>query len=328
MKKYFFYFFCCLFLACNTAENDAIKQQLAQTQQQIAEMQKQRVKDSLEKEVAIIALQDSMHAETNGNIKNLTELYQTLKSSIFFVYNYGNETASQGTAFVIGGGLALTNAHCIDEGEEIFLVNQTGQRFDVIEVVEQDAEVDYAVIRFKLNGKTFTPLTFATSLPAIGEPTFAIGNPRGLEQTLSTGIVSGYREDNKLIQTTTEIAGGSSGGPLFNKQGQVIGITTSGYTDANLNFAVNAQKINYLVATGKVKIGNQNTYIVNTQRAYFYETPNAAAPTTAYLIKNQKVIVIKQQNGFVYATYSNPQTATTTSGWLNLSNLSAAHKLF
>jgi serine protease Do len=310
-----------LITACNNAENDAINQQLKDTQAQLNEIKQQRIADSIAKDSLLHALKDSVDLSTSGNIKNLTQLYQNLKSSIFFVYNYGNEAASQGTAFVIGGGLALTNAHCIDEGGDIFLVNQTGDRFDVVDVVEQDAEIDYAIIKFKLNGKTFTPLTFATTLPEIGEPTFAIGNPRGLEQTLSTGIVSGYRENNKLIQTTTEIAGGSSGGPLFNKEGQVIGITTSGYQDANLNFAVNAQKIPYLVKTGKVSASKANWYTVKTPKAYFYQSPNSESITNVYIVKNDRVVANSEKQGFVFVTFKNERTGDETSGWLSLTDV-------
>lgn len=83
----------------------------------------------------------------------------------------------------------------------------------------------------------------------VGEDVFAIGNPKGLEHTLSKGIVSSYRENNTMIQTTTEITHGSSGGPLFNMQGEVIGITTSGVGEANLNFAMNIQILDLIEFT-------------------------------------------------------------------------------
>jgi serine protease Do len=98
-------------------------------------------------------------------------------------------------------------------------------------------------------GHYVNSLNTASDLPTIGEDVFAIGNPKGLEQTLSKGIVSGYREANKYIQTTAEITNGSSGGPLFNMAGEVVGITTSGVGEANLNFAIKIQNLrlhNYL----------------------------------------------------------------------------------
>ena len=89
-------------------------------------------------------------------------------------------------------------------------------------------------VRFQLSG---------TLTDKIGDEVFTIGNPKGLTQTLSTGIVSSYRDGNNFIQTTAEITHGSSGAPLFNKYGEVIGITTSGIGEANLNFALNINSI-------------------------------------------------------------------------------------
>ena len=99
---------------------------------------------------------------------------------------------------------------------------------------------DYIVFKVAGNGISFPCLKIAGSLPRVGEDVFAIGAPEGLEQTLSKGIVSAIRgKENCIIQTTAEITHGSSGGPLFNKQGEVIGITSGGMDVANLNFAVN-----------------------------------------------------------------------------------------
>ncbi|MBT7040932.1 MAG: trypsin-like serine protease, partial [Bacteroidetes bacterium] len=78
----------------------------------------------------------------------------------------------------------------------------------------------------------------------IGENVFAIGNPLGLEKTLSKGIISGYRgDDNELIQTDTDVTHGSSGGPLFNMRGEVLGITSMVLKSggANLNFAISIE---------------------------------------------------------------------------------------
>ena len=83
------------------------------------------------------------------------------------------------------------------------------------------------------------PFKISKVVPEIGEDVFSIGNPRGLESTLSKGIVSAIRANNSLIQMTTEITHGSSGGPLLNMKGEVVGITSAGLGEANLNFAVN-----------------------------------------------------------------------------------------
>ncbi|MGM0409085.1 MAG: S1C family serine protease, partial [Bacteroidota bacterium] len=107
-------------------------------------------------------------------------------------------------------------------------------------VLAQNSEEDYIIFKVETsNNINFTPIPISRSNPEIGEDVFAIGNPRGLEHTLSRGIISGYRDNKNLIQTTTEITHGSSGGPLLNMRGEVVGITTAGVGEANLNFAIN-----------------------------------------------------------------------------------------
>ena len=80
---------------------------------------------------------------------------------------------------------------------------------------------------------------------------YAIGSPNGLASSLSNGLVSAFREDDGqfLIQITASIAPGSSGGPLFDSQGKVIGITTSKLNDGSFSFAVGAGDIAHLLKT-------------------------------------------------------------------------------
>jgi serine protease Do len=100
-----------------------------------------------------------------------------------------------------------------------------------------DEEYDYIKFTIAPNSE-YTPLKIAEARPKIGDECFAIGNPKGMDQTLSSGIVSGFR-DGKLIQTTAPITHGSSGCPLFNKQGEVIGIANGGIEGGGeLNFAI------------------------------------------------------------------------------------------
>ncbi|MBU4288556.1 MAG: S1C family serine protease, partial [Proteobacteria bacterium] len=78
----------------------------------------------------------------------------------------------------------------------------------------------------------------------VGERVVVIGNPKGLENTVADGLVSAIREVNgtKMLQISAPITHGSSGGAMFNSRGEVVGITSLGLGEANLNFAV---AINY-----------------------------------------------------------------------------------
>lgn len=175
----------------------------------------------------------------------LSELYEEQRRGVFLVYSTDDGTSgSQGSGFFIADtGLAVSNEHVFDAYRNHFIKLYDGTVFSVTSIIKRSKEFDYIVFRVNPNGHQIHWLPRATVLPEIGENVFAIGNPKGLEQTLSTGIISGFRKSNKYIQTTAEITNGSSGGPLFNMAGEVVGITTAGYGEANLNFAINIQLV-------------------------------------------------------------------------------------
>ncbi len=173
---------------------------------------------------------------------DISTLYEQNKDAVFVIYTSNGTEAAQGSGFFISpSGVAVSNYHVFKGTtpglESIVTANGT---FKVESVLKKSEENDFIVFKVSKIGSVFPFLKIANSLPRVGENVFAIGNPEGLENTLSTGIVSSYRGNNKaVIQTTAEITHGSSGGPLFNKQGEVIGITSAGMGDANLNFAIN-----------------------------------------------------------------------------------------
>jgi hypothetical protein len=115
-------------------------------------------------------------------------------------------------------------------------VFQDGSSADVLGVLGYNSTDDLAVIR--LNASPIEPLELGDSDKVeVGDRVIAIGSPRGLQNTISDGLVSAMR--GKRIQTSTPISHGSSGGPFFNQRGQVIGIAVSTLPDAqNLNFVV------------------------------------------------------------------------------------------
>ena len=174
---------------------------------------------------------------------SLSKLFDKNRKFVVLIYTQDNESTYQGSGFIISkNGICVSNYHVFEgtsQGmEQIKLFD--GKVYKISEVLEKSKQDDYIIFRLK-NYKNFTSLKVASESPAIGSNVFAIGNPKGLEHTLSNGIISQYRAENKLIQTTTEITNGSSGGPLFNSKGEVIGITTAGKGEANLNFCINIQ---------------------------------------------------------------------------------------
>jgi len=150
---------------------------------------------------------------------------------------------AQGSGFLISkDGLILTNYHVIESGNSAIAKLPDGAFYVVDGVLAFDKARDVAII--KAHGENFRTLTLGNSDQLqVGEEVVAIGNPLSLESTVSNGIISGIRtieeEGGKFLQVTTPISPGSSGGPLFNMAGEVVGITTLYFKGGeNLNFAI------------------------------------------------------------------------------------------
>ena len=163
----------------------------------------------------------------------------------------GSGGTSQGTGVVLDeDGSILTNAHVVGEGGEIQVTLSDGLSYSA-EVIGSDPTTDLAVLRMGAPPDALQPATFGTSSEIeVGQPVMAVGTPLGLENTVTTGIVSamdrpvttvGEETDGSdatftsAIQTDAAINPGNSGGPLVDASGQVIGINTAiaGIPDAS-----------------------------------------------------------------------------------------------
>ncbi len=174
---------------------------------------------------------------------------------------------SQGSGFIFGDGLVMTNAHVVNGSDKLIVGLTNGQKL-IGKLVGQDFFTDLAIV--KLEGKGPWPkasLGDSTKIK-VGDWAIAVGNPFGLENTVTLGIISNlkrnvaqlgiYDKKLELIQTDAAINPGNSGGPLLNSNGDVIGINTlirSG-PGAGLSFAIpinKAKEIAYqLINDGKV----------------------------------------------------------------------------
>ena len=140
---------------------------------------------------------------------------------------------SLGSGFVIdSSGIVITNNHVIADANEVYVIFTDGQKLKA-EVLGKDAKVDVAVLRVKPD-KPLTAVKFADSDKArVGDWVLAVGNPFGLGGSVTAGIVSARNRNidsgpyDNYIQTDASINKGNSGGPLFNMDGEVIGINTA-----------------------------------------------------------------------------------------------------
>jgi serine protease Do len=235
-KKYILTFFIIsLLLGCNKNNNVSENNEIKLKEKEL-ELKEKEIKQR-ENELAIKKQSQSNEKES------LSSIYENVKKSVYLIYTKNNEGISQGSAFVIDkSGIAISNYHVFKDASSAIAINDFGNEFMITEIIDYNADNDYIIFRIG-NTDNIPFLEISNQTPKIGEDVFTIGNPKGLTQTLSTGIVSSYRDDNKLIQTTAEITHGSSGAPLFNEYGKVIGITSSGLGEADLNFAININSI-------------------------------------------------------------------------------------
>ncbi len=150
------------------------------------------------------------------------------------------ERNSLGSGFILSAdGYVITNNHVVDGADEVVVKNSEGEEFEA-EVVGSDAKLDIALLKIKTEGLRAVKLGDSDTL-RVGDWVVAIGNPFGLEQTVTAGIVSakgrviGAGPYDNFIQTDAAINPGNSGGPLFNAKGEVIGINTAIYSRSGGN---------------------------------------------------------------------------------------------
>jgi len=164
------------------------------------------------------------------------------------------QPVSLGSGFFVAPGTIATNLHVTKDaaGGYARLIGQK-KKYEIRGVVGMDSEKDLVLLA--VVGPPAPPLTLADSAQmAVGDEVFAVGNPEGLEGTFSQGIVSGIRDASgvTLLQITAPISPGSSGGPVLNTQGRVVGIAVATFRSGqNLNFAVPSSYLKSLLTSIK-----------------------------------------------------------------------------
>ncbi len=194
----------------------------------------------------------SLAATTTLSTANIFE--QNKRSIVLLVaYDAMGLPSSIGTGFFIAPTKIATNAHVVRSASKVMYRVIGGERtFTVGEIASYSQSVDLAILSVSERGP---PVKLNSSAePKIGEKVVAIGNPKGLTGSVSEGIVSGIRGtgNSQLIQITAPISPGSSGGPVFNSYGEVVGIARATLRDAqNINFAVPSALLLRLDSAGK-----------------------------------------------------------------------------
>lgn len=156
---------------------------------------------------------------------------------------------SQGSGFFVSQNLIATNRHVVECGAKgVIKLNDQRPQYPITSIyVADDSAHDLALIKVDGAATKSLPLGKSQNI-TIGKTVYVAGNPRGLEGTFSSGIISSIRKDVGWVQFTAPISPGSSGGPVVNDSGEVIGVTTASITAGqNLNFAVEVSHLNDLI---------------------------------------------------------------------------------
>jgi len=153
-----------------------------------------------------------------------------------------------GSGFAVSeDGRIVTNHHVIQGADHLTVVTQDGRRLPV-QILAEDPDNDLALLKVQDAGLPWVEL--AATPPGPGAKTFAIGAPLGLDYTLTEGIISAHRTVGvtEFLQMQTPVAPGSSGGPLFDDVGKVVGVNTATAGGGSMNLAVQAGHVADLVA--------------------------------------------------------------------------------
>ncbi len=210
----------------------------------------------------------------------------------------------QGSGFIVDQtGVILTNAHVVDKADRVTVTLKDGRVFDGT-VKGADEVTDLAVV--KIDGKALPVATLGNSDNIqVGDWAIAVGNPLGLDNTVTLGIVSTLKRSsaqvgipNKrldFIQTDAAINPGNSGGPLLNEQGEVIGINTAIRADAmGIGFAIpinKAKEIETRLAKGE-RITHPYLGVQMTTLTPELAKQNNTDPNSAFLVPEVKGVVV------------------------------------
>jgi S1-C subfamily serine protease len=200
--------------------------------------------------VSVDASQPLASETVDGDRSVYASVYEQTIDSVVVVRG----SANQGSGFVYDDQHVVTNEHVVEEAESM-QIQFSGDRWETGTVVGTDTFADLAVLSVEDRPEYARPLQIATGSPAVGEEVMILGNPFGLDASLSRGIVSGV--DRSLpspagfsipdaIQTDASVNPGNSGGPIVDLTGEVVGVINAGQGDG-IGFGISAAIVNRVI---------------------------------------------------------------------------------
>jgi hypothetical protein len=195
----------------------------------------------------------SLPKQKEESIESLPSLIKRIEPSTVIVFTYDDkgEFLRLGSGFFISqNGDIITNYHVLQGASSAEVKTSDDKTYPITYIVVKDEQSDIIRLSVDIPSKYVHSLSLSATVPEVGERILVYGSPLGLEKTVSDGIISAIREVpgyGKLIQITAPISPGSSGSPVLNMKGEVIGIATFQFIEGqNLNFAIPSERITKL----------------------------------------------------------------------------------
>ena len=165
---------------------------------------------------------------------NPIKIYEKTNPAIVSIDAQTDECVSCGTGCIIEeNGTILTSAHVLDEGKDVIVTTNNGQDYKAKIVKKLGENKDVALLKIDSPYPFKTVKLGDSEKIKVGDKVYALGNPFGFSGTLTQGIISRIDYSKNRIQTDAAINPGSSGGPLLNKKGEIIGINQAIYNPDN-----------------------------------------------------------------------------------------------
>lgn len=228
-------------------------------------------------------------------VESPSTLFRNAKPSVVFIVGgdgNGNPTV-QGSGFIVARDRIVTNHHVVAGAAKAIAVFSDGTSAPITSVIADSAPRDLIILGVATGTRPALPLGDELSLQQ-GDPVYAIGAPSGLEFTLTDGIVSAFRnmDDRFLIQSTAAIGHGSSGGPLLNREGKVVGITSALLSDTpGIYFSASIGDVKRLLRSPDLVVVDFSEWAKNNASTASASTPaDPAALRTSEAIRIQKLI--------------------------------------
>jgi serine protease Do len=194
--------------------------------------------------------------------QDVKALLKQSRGSVFLLrlFDASGREVGGGTGFLVQEGVVVTNDHVVEPASRIEVVLSDERTVDAVGIIARDPDNDLALLKVPALGVPPLPVETSATLEP-GDRIIVLGNPLGLSGTVSDGIVAALRpqglgpesedffENTPLIQITAPISSGSSGSPVLNSRGAVVGVAVSQYVyGQNLNFAIPADSLIALMA--------------------------------------------------------------------------------